>query len=188
LSQEPEEFVVLDTETTGRYPASAQIVQLAAIRVRRRTGGVIAAYETLVCPGIPIPDEARAVHGIDDQRVAGSPALDRVWSEVLEVIGPGPILGHNALYDLEVMCAEAERHSLPRPASVPVYCTLGAARRALPLVHDHKLGTLSRALGLPPADEHQALGDVLTTLGLWRALCRLYDGLGFTTLDAVGVL
>ena len=60
-------LVILDTETTGLYDP-ARIVDIA---VTTAAGDVL--LDTLVDPGVPIPPEATAVHGITDADVAGKP-------------------------------------------------------------------------------------------------------------------
>src|SRR5690606_23279836 len=64
---------VLDFEATGTDPQEDRIVSVALVlctpRGRTLPGGVV----TLVNPGVPIPPEASAVHGITDDMVQDKP-------------------------------------------------------------------------------------------------------------------
>src|SRR5690606_38597260 len=61
-------FAVLDTETTDVNPYTAHIVQLALVLVAP-DGGILEAHNAIINPGVPIPQTASAVHGIDDAAV-----------------------------------------------------------------------------------------------------------------------
>lgn len=63
-----------DLETTGTDPHEARIVTGAAIEVG--AGETMGRREWLADPGVPIPTEAVAVHGISNERAAaeGRPA------------------------------------------------------------------------------------------------------------------
>ncbi len=74
---EVSQAVVLDTETTGTDIAKDRIVELAVVkfeysRATGEVGRVLGAYDGLEDPGMPIPPEATAVHGITDEMVRGS--------------------------------------------------------------------------------------------------------------------
>lgn len=67
-------ILVLDTETTGPDPAEDRIVELGGAYFWR--GEPWGAPMRVLCnPGIPIPAEASAVHGLHDADVAGAPTF-----------------------------------------------------------------------------------------------------------------
>jgi DNA polymerase-3 subunit epsilon len=71
-------LVGFDLETTGTDPLTARIVTAAVTEVR--DGEPVRHREWLVDPGVPIPEEATAVHGISTDRAAadGRPAVEAV--------------------------------------------------------------------------------------------------------------
>ena len=74
-------IAAIDTETTGRDPGRGdRIVEIAVVHLRH--GVVEGRYGMLVNPGIPIPAEASAVHGISDAQA------QRPLAE-LEALSPG---------------------------------------------------------------------------------------------------
>ena len=88
------DFVILDTETTGLYSA-ARIVEISCIG---RDGNVL--VDSLVNPGIPIPADATAIHGISDAEVADRPAFPALWPLVWNVVRDADcVLIYNAAYD-----------------------------------------------------------------------------------------
>ncbi|MFI1705315.1 3'-5' exonuclease [Streptomyces griseoruber] len=110
-------LVGFDLETTGTDPREARIVTGAVIEVR--DGLVLGRREWLADPGVEIPADAVAVHGISNERAAaeGSPA-DRVADALAEVLTGYwrtgvPVVAYNAAFDLTLLSAELRRHHLP---------------------------------------------------------------------------
>lgn len=106
-----------DLETTGTEPLEARIVTAAVVEVRG--GEVIRQRTWLADPGIRIPAQASAVHGISSERAAseGRPAPD-VVAEIAQVLAGYwargvPVVVYNAPFDLTLLSAELRRHGLP---------------------------------------------------------------------------
>lgn len=112
-----EPLVGFDLETTGTDPLEARIVSAAIVGVR---GGEVARQlNWLADPGILIPAQASAIHGISNERAAseGRPVRE-VADEIAETItgywARGvPVVAYNAAFDLTLLEAELRRHTLP---------------------------------------------------------------------------
>jgi DNA polymerase-3 subunit epsilon len=110
-------LIGFDLETTGTDPREARIVTAAVIEVR--DGQVLGHREWLADPGVEIPADAVAVHGISNERAAaeGAPA-DRVADAIANVLTAYwrtgvPVVAYNAAFDLTLLSAELRRHGLP---------------------------------------------------------------------------
>ncbi|MEU2060249.1 3'-5' exonuclease [Streptomyces sp. NPDC013455] len=110
-------LIGFDLETTGTDPREARIVTGAVIEVR--AGEPLGRREWLADPGVEIPADAVAVHGISNERAAaeGSPA-DRVADAIADVLASYwtagvPVVAYNAAFDLTLLSAELRRHGLP---------------------------------------------------------------------------
>ena len=110
-------LIGFDLETTGTDPREARIVTAAVIEVR--AGEPMGRREWLADPGVPIPEDAVAVHGISNERAAaeGRPA-DRVADALADVLtsywkAGVPVVAYNATFDLTLLSAELRRHGLP---------------------------------------------------------------------------
>lgn len=112
-----EPLVGFDLETTGTEPLEARIVTAAVIGVR---GGEPVRHRAwLADPGIRIPAQASAIHGISSERAA---AEGRPVREVADEIADAlvgywrqgvPVVAYNAAFDLTLLSAELHRHALP---------------------------------------------------------------------------
>ncbi|KAK1182867.1 3'-5' exonuclease [Streptomyces sp. NBS 14/10] len=110
-------LIGFDLETTGTDPAEARIVTAAVVEVRG--GEPVGRREWLADPGVTIPDDAVAVHGISTERAAaeGRPARE-VADEIADVLvahwqAGAPVVAYNAAFDLSLLAAELRRHGLP---------------------------------------------------------------------------
>ncbi|KUN04924.1 DNA polymerase III subunit epsilon [Streptomyces yokosukanensis] len=110
-------LIGFDLETTGTDPHEARIVTGAVIEVR--AGEPMGRKEWLADPGVEIPADAVAVHGISNERATseGHPA-DRVADAIADALvgywsAGVPVVAYNAAFDLTLLSAELRRHALP---------------------------------------------------------------------------
>ncbi|MFI0609169.1 MAG: exonuclease domain-containing protein [Anaerolineae bacterium] len=160
-----------DLETTGTDPEEARIVTACVALVG---GGLSPKVEKwLVDPGIEIPAEASAVHGITTERaraegVKPQGAVRDIEMCLREAAVHGcPIIIFNAPYDWTVLDREARRHSM----GSRVLTLAETARTVDPLIIDRhldkyrpgsrKLGDMCRHYGLKLEDAHDAVADCL---------------------------
>jgi len=106
--------VFLDLETTGVSPEHDRIVDLAFLR--REPDGREDLFATLVDPGLPIPPEVTAVHGITDKMVRGQPRFQDLSAKLLIFIGDADLAGFGVLkFDVPMLQAEFKRAGVAFP-------------------------------------------------------------------------
>lgn len=99
----------LDLETTGTNTASDRIVEIAVLLVRPDEEEVYRSVRRLN-PGVPIPAEATAVHGISDADVADQPTFHRISKALWQLLDPCDLAGFNLRrFDLPLLRAEFRR-------------------------------------------------------------------------------
>lgn len=88
-----------DTETTGLAVGHDRAVSIAIVRFEK--GAPVASYSTLVNPGIPIPAEATAIHGITDEMVVSAPNILDVFAlpSVQELLTDAQPAAYNGPFD-----------------------------------------------------------------------------------------
>jgi DNA polymerase III epsilon subunit family exonuclease len=167
------EFLAFDTETTGLVPAQDRIVELSGIRFSLDGEG--GTFETLVNPARSIPDAAARVHGIRDEDVADAPGADLALADFAEFCEGTILLAHNAEFDVSFLAHEAARHGISMP-QLPVLDTVEISRAQRSDLPNHKLETISKALGCEASTYHRALADAQTLMSSFLKL--LGDGAG----------
>ena len=71
-------FVVLDLETSGKYPIESQICEIAA--VKWLGGKEVDSYQTLVKPDHQMSDFVISIHNITNEMVKDAPHVSAVIS------------------------------------------------------------------------------------------------------------
>lgn len=106
---------VYDLETTGVDRETARIVT-AYVAVMRRDGSIVQERSWLLNPGIDIPEEAAAVHGISTERavaegIDAATGVLEIMTVLRTLMRKGiPIVAYNASYDLTVIDRESRRY------------------------------------------------------------------------------
>lgn len=174
-----------DLETTGTRIGQDRIVQIGIVRLMPE--GARDSYQTLINPGIPIPPEASAVHGITDLDVAFAPPLEAVAAEILERIAGCDLGGFNVLrFDIPLLAEELHRVGVAWDhASVRVVDVQRIFHRMEPR-------DLSAALrfycGREHDGAHDALADVEATADVLLAQLERYPDRLQGTVDHLGEL
>jgi DNA polymerase III subunit epsilon len=100
-----------DLETTGTRIGRDRIVQLGILTLM--PDGERKRYQTLVNPGMPIPPEATAIHGITDEAVADAPPLEAVAHTIQNELEGCDLGGFNLLrFDIPFLAEEFFRIGL----------------------------------------------------------------------------
>ena len=176
-------FTVLDLETTGGAPATCEITEVGAVRVRG--GQREAELSTLVRPAGTIPRQITALTGITDGLVSDAPPVTSVLPMLMEFWRGSVFVAHNARFDLAFLNSALELHDYPL-IDLPVVCTATLARRLVrEEVPNCRLSTLARHFRTYEEPIHRALPDARTTVEVLHALLERAAGLGVMTLDGL---
>lgn len=179
-----------DIETTGTDTENDRIVTAAVSVVG---GGEPSESRTwLVDPGIEIPGEATAVHGITTEQArtegqSAASAVAEITSVLASVVAEDiPIVAFNARFDLTILDREARRHGVE-----PLIEVVGGSDGLLvidPYVLEKRinkfrkggrtLSILCEDYGIPLTDAHAADADALAAARLAWKLGRINAELG----------
>ena len=98
----------IDVETTGLKPSYDRIVELSVLKVH--PDGNIEYKSHRINPGIPIPAETTAIHGITDDDVSDEPAFKNYARSLRDFLEDCDISGFNVIrFDLPFLEAEFNR-------------------------------------------------------------------------------
>lgn len=160
-----QDYIVLDIETTGLSHKDNEIIEFAAIRYAY--GHETHRFHSLIKPEKPIPPGITKLTGITNEDVEDAPAWNDVADGILSFLGDLPLIGHNAIsFDIPFISAK-----LGIELMNPKLDTLYMARKAFPLLPNHKLEYLKTALALETGVSHRADSDTETTNALmWACL------------------
>jgi ATP-dependent DNA helicase DinG len=161
-----DEYVVLDTETTGFSPGRDSLIEIAAAIMRGPE--IIARFSTFVDPGRDIPPFISELTGITNSDVRGAPDAVEAVEKLDAFVEARQIIAHNASFDHGFIAQSASSESDLGNENRWID-SLELARIALPRLREHKLQTLSEAF-CAPASTHRAIDDVEALCSIWRIL------------------
>ena len=153
-------FVVFDIETTGLdYRMGNQVIELAAQKIVDHK--IVDQFHFLINPTVPIEDGAYNVHGLSNLFLSTQGKLaQEVFPQFLDFTKDTILVGHNILnFDIPFLNNDLKRLSFS-PLENLVVDTLIMARKILPSLPNHKLGTVATHFGVDPTGAHRAMVDV----------------------------
>jgi len=167
-------LAVFDLETTGTRIGRDRIVQIGILRLA--PDGARERYQSLVNPGMAIPAEATAVHGISDLDVAMAPRLEDIAQEILGQMAGCDLAGFNVIrFDVPFLMEEL--HRVGHAWDIDQIRIVDVQR----IYHRMERRDLSAAvkffLGREHAGAHDALADVEATTDVLQAQLERYTEL-----------
>ncbi len=175
---------VFDLETTGIDIETSRIVS-AHVGVLDAAGTLTERYDWLANPGIEIPEQATAVHGISTERArTEGRAAPEVVAEIIATLADLFALGiavtvYNAAYDLSLLNREAIRHGItPLVAPAPVIDPL-VLDKAVDRFRKGKRTLEAAALhyGVDLRDAHDAAADAIAAGRVAQAMAVRHPAL-----------
>jgi DNA polymerase-3 subunit epsilon len=170
------DVALLDVETTGRDASVDRVVELG-IAVGRR-GEIVARYNWLINPGMPIPAEVTAIHHITDEMVADKPRFEAIAPEIANALKGCVPAAYNAMFDRAFVMGEFSRAKVDG-AGVPALTRdvewldpLVWARDIQENEKSRSLGDVAARLGVTLDNAHRAQDDAEAALRVLYALGR----------------
>ncbi|QZE12729.1 UvrD-helicase domain-containing protein [Halosquirtibacter laminarini] len=168
ISLKNDTLVVFDTETTGKDASEADIIQLAAVRMKN--GEVIGEFNRYIDTDKSL-ESTQEIHQISRQvldQKGESP--QHVFEAFCEFVEEGDILvAHNIAFDMEALNTNIERRTIDIPHfQNDCFDTLSMARKIYPTEKSYRLEYLIERFDLEGVNSHDALDDVHATCSFIR--------------------
>ena len=153
----PQQFIVVDVETTGLDSAKHKIIEIGAIKVNRDSIHHDSFQAYIKIDG-KLPGKIAEITGITKETLdQEGRAIEAVLPEFVEFIGGLRLVAFNAKFDLGFLTTAARQ--LDIKIDNPVSCALEMSRRAWPGLKSYRLVNLAEMGGLSTQGNHRALKD-----------------------------
>jgi len=167
LSMLPQQFVVLDLETTGLDPIKHEIIEIGAVKVNRDSDNHT-TFQALIRPSKTIPKKITQLTGITQEMIdKDGENIDSVISEFIGFIGDLPLVAYNVEFDMSFLRNTAHKSGVS--INNPTSCALKMARRAWPGLKSYKLSDLAKIGGLSSKGTHRVLKDCELTMTVYSS-------------------
>lgn len=161
-----EDYCVIDLEMTGLNPKHHKILEVAAVRVRKKE--IVSECSMLIQQHQLLEEKITELTGIDQAMLAGAKEEDEVLDHFFGFLGEDILVGQNVIFDYSFLKQAAinRKMSFERKAAD----TLKIARRCLPALEKRTLDALCGYYGIEIGHHHRALDDAKATYLLYERL------------------
>lgn len=166
----PDDYTVLDIETTGLNPQNDYITEISAIKYRNNRR--VDEFSSLVKPDFSIPYYITRLTGIDDAMVADAPSIDEVIISFMDFLADDIIAGYNVAFDLSFIAENLAGYYAKRLANDYVD-VMKLAQNELPFLGRYKQTAVAEYFNIATAGAHRALVDCNICNGCYQKLKEL---------------
>ncbi|MEE9437662.1 MAG: 3'-5' exonuclease [Saprospiraceae bacterium] len=175
------DIVFFDIESTGLNVMRDRILQIALIKYSKDKDEP-EELEMLINPGIPIAEEAMAVHGITPDKLKNKPGFKDVAMEIFQFIGTADLGGYNSdRFDIPMLMEEFNRYGYD--LEIEKRKTIDVQK----IFYKMEPRTLKAALKVfcnkELTDAHDALADVRATVDVLFGQLKKYEGVDYEDGD-----
>ena len=149
--------VMFDLETTGLDPESCKIIEIGAVKIKN--GSCIETFQTLINPFEKLSNEIINLTHITDEMLVDAPSIEEVMPDFYKFVDGCVLSAYNISFDAHFL--EVIGKQLRYQFNHPKIDALDVARRNIPSLHNYKLGTVVKALGIELNNAHRALADAI---------------------------
>jgi len=155
---EEQKYCVIDIETNGSKPDTAQVIEVGAVMMQN--GKIIDRFESFVgCTFLP--EYITKITGIVPEDLENAPPLLEVLTKLRFFMEDAIFVAHNANFDYGFLDYSFDRFGLGSIGN-PKLCSIDLARRTIESER-YGLGYLGESLNLGTHTQHRAFSDALVT-------------------------
>ena len=181
----PNNYVVLDIETTGFNPKEHEIIELSAIRVEN--GQIKEEFSQLVKPIGYLSGYISNLTGITLDMLKDSPSIKEVILDFKNFCSNSIVIGHNINFDLSFINTQMIQN-YDMPFTNDYIDTLKIARKFLPSLPGKKLGIIAAHFGFNTDGMHRGLKDCIVTNMCYQKFIQMNQEQQLKQTNALGLV
>lgn len=172
LIQFPDNYVVIDIETTGFSPRNCEIIEIGAVKVRDNK--IVSVFQMLIKPRNPISSYISKLTGITNNMLIDANPIATVLDAFVSFAGDHILIGHKVNSDVNFLydhCKINIDHDLTNDF-IDIRELFRERQRSL---LNSQLTSLCEKCAIQNTNAHRALSDCLMANNLYQAL-KFHDG------------
>lgn len=171
-----DEMVAIDCETTGLDTRQAELVSLAAVRLKGDRVLTSQSLDLRLARPASLTGDSIRIHGLRGIDLEGGDSIEAALDKFLDFIGNRPLVGWYLEFDLAILNRYLRAHlgfELPNARVEVSRVYAKALRRRQPeLIPNLRFEAVAKALEVPVMGRHTALGDAVTTALMYTRVQR----------------
>lgn len=160
-----DELVSLDCETTSLDPKRAELVTIAATKIKHNRILTSQSFHISLCAPQSLDSKSVTVHRIRHQDLTSGLTEHQALSQLIAFIGNRPLVGYHIRYDKTILDRYSQHclgFPLPNKLIEVSHIYHQKLERLLPNAYfDLSIEAISRHLDLPLPNRHDALQDAI---------------------------
>lgn len=164
----PDKISFVDLETSGPSSNHDRIIEIGIVRVENHR--VVQKYQSLVNPGVEVPEFIEDMTGISSRDLQTAPTFRQIQDQVQELLKDSVVVAHNVRFDYGFLRQEFRRFNIT--FSAPHFCTVKLFRSLYPQLSRHNLDALITHFDLKCKHRHRAFDDAFVLWQFYRQLVK----------------
>ena len=160
----PNQFIILDAETTGLSPSNCEITEIGAVLVDGSTLEIIDEFNALIDINGNVPPFITRLTGITKSLLNKEGRdISEVLNELSSFCGSREVYAHNSPFDRRFIRFYLNKHNISYKETM-WNDTIKIFKNMLPGRKTYKLESLIQDLNVADSENHRALDDAKMTL------------------------
>lgn len=166
----PDNYIVVDIETTGLDPVKDCIMEISAVKYRKNRK--VDDYVVLIKTDRRVPLHITELTGITNEMLEGALDVTFALQRFIDFIGDDILVGYNVPFDLAFLTIASERYLL-RSIFNDYIDVMQIAMEKLPFLGRTKQIVVAKYFGISTEGSHRALNDCEICNGCYQKLKEL---------------
>lgn len=162
----PDNYTLIDLETTGLTPYCDEIIELSALKIRNNK--IVKEYSRLVKPDDNIDSFITELTGITNQMLKTAPNIESVLQEFIDFISDDIVVGYNVNFDINFIYDNY--FGLFDKKFKNNFVDLMRICKKVYNLPNHKLKTVADSLNICTDNNHRGLKDCYITFEVYNHL------------------
>jgi DNA polymerase-3 subunit epsilon len=171
------EYIVLDTETTGLNAKKDEILSIGAVRIKNNKIITSDSFEIFIKPTCNISHESIKIHHITPKDLENGASINEALEKLLFFINNLPIVGYYISFDIKILNTYLKKYqniTLPNSSIELSSMYYKRYKKSSPYEFvDLKFDTIMDKLDLPKLGKHDALNDAIMSAIMFLKLQKM---------------
>lgn len=162
----PEDYTVIDIETTGLSSEHNEIIELSAIKVKNDER--VDEFSMLIKPSAKVKSFITHLTGITNDMLKSAPVITDILPEFIDFVSDDVVIGHNVNFDINFIYDKMKWH-FDKEFNNDFIDTLRLSRMHCPL-KSHKLNLVAEYFDISSEGHHRGLTDCVMTYEIYKCI------------------
>ena len=163
----PNEYVMIDTETTGFSAEWDSMIEIGALKIRN--GEIVDTFETFVKYDGELPEFITQLTGITNEMLYDAPAPQEAVKAFIDFLDNDMIVGYNVSFDIDFIREDLKKYFDIEMNNDYIDC-MRIARKLFPEEKHHRLKDMRKIFKIEVDKEHRASHDCIATKAVFEKL------------------